>query len=266
MGLFDIHAHLTEPRLAVDEEAILARARAAGVTTIVSNGLHPDDNAAVLALARRAPEVKPAIGLYPVDAVLDEMEDLGVEYPRSSNHTADESIAWVRDHLDEAVAVGEIGLDHYWVPAELWELQEQRFRKLVALAMEADKPIIVHTRKAELRTLEVLQEMGATRVCWHCFSSKVKLGRRIAEAGHWLSIPANVQRAENFQRLVQTLPREKVLLETDCPYLGPDREALNEPANVRVTATYAAETWGCTVEEVTSTLEENFEALMGFAP
>lgn len=266
MGLFDIHAHLTDPRLLALEDEILARAAEAGVTTIVSNGLHPDDNRSVLELAARSPLVKPAIGLYPVDAVLDEMEALGVEYPRSSGCSAEESIAWVRDHADEAVAIGEIGLDHYWVPESLWGLQEERFRELVRIAMEADKPIIVHTRKAERRTLEVLQELGAERVCWHCFSSKVKLGRQIAAAGHWLSIPANVQRAENFQRLVETLPRDKVLLETDCPYLGPDRDALNEPANVTVTADYAAKAWGVDRTTVEAQLASNFEALMGFAP
>ncbi|MCB9668407.1 MAG: TatD family hydrolase [Alphaproteobacteria bacterium] len=266
MGLFDIHAHLTDARLAAMEDEVLARAEAAGVTTIVSNGLHPEDNRAVLDLAARSPLVKAAIGLYPVDAVLPEMEAMGVEYPRTSAHTPDEGIAWVRDHVEEAVAVGEIGLDRYWVPQELWGIQEERFRALVRIAMEADKPIIVHSRKAEARMLEVLQELGATRVCWHCFSSKVKLGMRIAEAGHWLSIPANVRRSESFRTLLARLPREKVLLETDCPYLGPDRDALNEPANVAGTAAFAAELWGTTVDAVGVQLSESFEALMGFAP
>ncbi|MCA9572747.1 MAG: TatD family hydrolase [Myxococcales bacterium] len=87
MGLFDIHAHLTDARLAAMEDEVLARAEAAGVTTIVSNGLHPEDNRAVLDLAARSPLVKAAIGLYPVDAVLPEMEAMGVEYPRTSAHT-----------------------------------------------------------------------------------------------------------------------------------------------------------------------------------
>jgi TatD DNase family protein len=132
--------------------------------------------------------------------------------------------------------------------------------------MEADKAIIIHTRKAEKRAFEILIEMGATKVNWHCYSSKVKLGLRIAEHGHWLSIPANARRAENFTRLLERMPRDKVLLETDCPYLSPVSGTLNEPANVAGTADYAASLWGCTIDEVQQQLEENFEALFGFAP
>jgi TatD DNase family protein len=264
--LHDVHAHLTDARLAEREAEVLANARAAGVTTIISNGLNPADNQAVLDLAARSDLVKPAVGLYPVDAVLEEMEAQGVDYPRQADFTADEAIRWVEDHVDQCVAIGEIGLDHYWVPESLWDLQEERFRRLVRIAMEADKPIIIHTRKAERRTFEVLKELGATRVNWHCYSSKVKLGRQIAAHGHWLSIPANVRRAENFMRLLETLPRDKVLLETDCPYLGPERGVLNEPANVAGTADVAAERWGCDRDAVDAQLAENFEALFGFAP
>ncbi|TNE91655.1 MAG: TatD family deoxyribonuclease [Deltaproteobacteria bacterium] len=267
MGLYDVHAHLTDRRLAAMEADVLARAEAAGVTTIISNGLNPADNEAVAALAARTPIVKPAFGLYPVDAVLPEMLAMGESYPHDREPLpAEQCIDWVRDHVDACVAIGEIGLDHYWVPAELWELQEQRFRELVSLAMEADKPIIIHTRKAERRAFEVLTEMGATRVNWHCYSSKVKFGRTIAEAGHYLSIPANARKAQNFAQLLQTLPRDRVLLETDCPYLGPERDELNEPKNVAGTAAFAAELWGEPEAQVHERLEANFEALFGFAP
>ena len=267
MGLFDVHAHLTHPRLVDDEAGILARAERAGVTTILSNGLNPADNEAVAALAARSPLVKPCFGLYPVDAVLPEMLAMGEDYPHDREPAdPDEAITWVEDHVDQCVAVGEIGLDHYWVPEALWELQEQRFRRLVSLAMEADKPIIIHTRKAERRAFEVLAEMGASRVNWHCYSSKVKFGRTIAAHGHYLSIPANARKAQNFAKLLETLPRDRVLLETDCPYLGPDRESLNEPANVAGTLAFAAELWDTTPETVQAQLESNFEALFGFAP
>ncbi|MEZ4322180.1 MAG: TatD family hydrolase [Myxococcota bacterium] len=266
MGLFDVHAHLTDRRLAAIEGQVLENARAAGVTTIISNGLNPPDNQRVLELAARSDLVKPAIGLYPVDAVLTEMEAMGTDYKRDAAFEPDDAIQWVADHVDQCVAVGEIGLDHHWVPAELWDLQEARFRRLVRIAMDADKPIIIHTRKAERRTFDVLQELGATRVNWHCYSSKLKLARQIAEAGHWLSIPANVQRSESFTRMLESLPRDKVLLETDCPYLGPDRDALNEPANVSVTAGFAAERWNMPPESVREQLEANFTALFGFPP
>ena len=267
MGWFDVHAHLTDKRLLAREADVIRNAREAGVTTILSNGLNPRDNEAVAALAARHPDlVRPCFGLYPVDAVLSEMEAMGTDYKREDAVGGDEAIAWVADHIDDCVAVGEIGLDRYWVPQELWALQEERFRTLVQLAMDADKPIIIHTRKAEKRAFEVLVEMGATRVNWHCYSSKVRLGERIAAHGHWLSIPANARKAENFTRLLERLPRDKVLLETDCPYLGPVKGELNEPANVVGTANYAAELWGTDIDGVQAQLSENFEDLFGFAP
>src|SRR5262245_57887726 len=117
-----------------DADAVVARARAAGVTTIVSNGLNPLDNAATLALAARHPEVKPAIGFYPVDTVLADMLAAGVEYPRDEEPVSTEDgVRWVREHVQEGIAVGEIGLDGYWVPEALWPKQEAAFRALVEI-------------------------------------------------------------------------------------------------------------------------------------
>lgn len=265
--LFDVHAHLTHPELAPREGELIARARAAGVTTIVSNGLNPTDNEAVRALAAREPIVKPAFGFYPVDTVLAEMEAMGVDYPRDVPPvSAAEGIAWVREHASEAFAIGEIGLDGYWVPEPLWEAQETAFRALVEIALEADKPIIIHTRKRERRALEILTEMGASRVDWHCFGGRVKLAREIAERGHWLSIPANARRNEAFTRMLETLPRDKVLLETDCPYLGPEAGVRSEPAHVAGTAAFAAELWKCGEDEVRARMSDNFAELFGTPP
>ena len=267
MGLFDVHAHLTHERLLPDVLGILQRARASGVSTIISNGLNPSDNARVAELAAQHPEIKPAFGLYPVDAVLQEMRKAGVEYPGQGRawHPA-EAVDYVRAHAADAVAIGEIGLDGYWVPEAFWPAQEAVFVELVTLAIERDMPIIIHTRKREARTLELLQELGAKRVNWHCFGGRVKLARRIAEAGHYLSIPANARRSEAFTRMLQTVPRSQLLLETDCPYLGPDKERPNEPANVLGTLQYAAELWGTEAAEAEHLLVNNFERLFGFWP
>jgi len=268
MGLADVHAHVTHPRLAPDLDGVLARARAAGVTTIIANGLNPSDNDAVLALARVHPGVRAAVGFYPVDAVLPGMQALGIEYYRDDPAVAPEAgIASVAAHVGEAVAVGEVGLDGHWVPEALWGEQERVFRALVRIALDADKPLIVHTRKRERRAFEILTELHAPRVCWHCFGGKVKLARQIATApGHYFSIPANARRSESFTRMLETLPRGRLLLETDCPYLGPDREKPNEPANVACTAAYAAELWGVAPDEVERQMSETFATLFGVEP
>ncbi len=268
MGLFDVHAHLTHPKLYPELDQVLSAARRAGLTSIISNGLNPEDNEKVRALAAREPLVKPAFGLYPVDAVLPQMRAAGIDYPRELEREvgAEEAIAWVAEHVHEAFAVGEIGLDGYWVPEPFWDAQERAFRALVEIALRADKAIIIHTRKRERRTLEILREMGAKRVDWHCFGGKLKLAREIAEEGHYLSIPANARRSESFTRMLETLPRDRILLETDCPYLGPDRERANEPANVTHTLAYACELWGVDAAEAEAQLGANFEALFGVPP
>jgi TatD DNase family protein len=267
MGLADVHAHVTHPALAPQLDAVLARARAAGITTIVANGLNPEDNAAIRALAVREPLVRPGYGFYPVDTVLAELQALGNDYHRDSPPvSAEDGLAWVRAHAGEAFAIGEIGLDGHWVPEPLWAKQEAVFRELLRIALDADKPVILHTRRRERRALEIVEELGVTRVDWHCFGGKVNLARTIAERGHYFSIPANARRSESFTRMLQTLPRECLLLETDCPYLGPERDGTNEPANVAGTAAYAAELWGVPVAEVEARLAENFARLFGAAP
>jgi TatD DNase family protein len=267
MGLFDVHAHLTHPNLLSDIAGVVARAEAAGLSTIVSNGLNPADNAAVLELSQRFPIVKPAFGLYPVDAVLAEMNAAGETYPGQREvWPTGEAIAWVRDHVEQAIAVGEIGLDGHWVKEPFWPAQDEAFRTLVRLAMDADKPIIIHTRKRERRTLELLDELGATRVNWHCFTGRLSLAREIAKRGHYLSIPANVRRSESFTRMLEALPRQQLLLETDSPYLGPEKDVQNEPANVKGTALFAAELWKTSEAAATDQLAQNFEALFRVAP
>jgi TatD DNase family protein len=122
------------------------------------------------------------------------------------------------------------------------------------------------SRKRERRTLELLDELGATRVNWHCFTGRLSLAREIVRRGHYVSIPANVRRSESFTRMLEALPRERLLLETDSPYLGPDKDAQNEPANVKGTAAFAAELWKTSEAAATDQLASNFQALFRVAP
>lgn len=273
MGLFDVHAHLTASAFSHDVEEVLRRAKDAGVSTIISNGLNRRDNQKVLQLSHAArdmssPVIRPALGLYPVDAVLPEMLGQGVDYPRDDAELiqAEEHVEWLKENIDSAFAVGEIGLDHHWVPESLWQRQEDIFISLVKLAMKVDLPIIIHTRKAEARTLEILLHLKAPRVNWHCFSSRLKLAKRIAEAGHYLSVPANARRSETFTGLLRSLPRSQLLLETDCPYLAPTAGERNEPQNVAETCNFAAELWAMSADNALSVLEENFTRLFRVAP
>ena len=269
MGLFDVHAHLTHPNLRQDIDGVLERAREAGLTRVISNGLNLPDNEAVQQLAANHEMVRPAFGLYPIDAVLEEMVAAGIEYPRKpSGHSAEEVAEWILAHAEEAIAVGEIGLDGYWVPEAFWDQQETVFRRMIEVALEVGLPVILHSRKRERRAFEILEEMGVERADFHCFGSRVKLGLKIAAAGYYLSIPANARRAENFAALLRKAPRSQLLLETDCPYLSPDREALpiNEPATVAGTAAFAAELWNEPLPFVLEQFEENYRRLFDEEP
>jgi TatD DNase family protein len=261
-GLSDVHAHLTHPRLREHLPELLQRAAQSGISAIICNGLNPEDNQAVLALAAAHPSVRPAVGFYPVDAVLEDMRAAGVEYPHEGPvYSAEAGVASVKQHVQQVIAVGEIGLDGYWVPEAFWLKQERVFCELVQIALDADKPIIIHTRKRERRTFELLRELGATRVDWHCFGGKVKLAREIADQGHYLSIPGNARRSESFRRMLETLPREQLLFETDCPYLSREPGQTSEPADVAYTAQFAAELWDWEPERVAEQNAANFQAL-----
>ena len=192
----------------------------------------------------------------------------GVDYPRDDTRlvTAEEGIAWVRDHAASAFAIGEIGLDGHWVPPDLWPAQEAVFDALVQVALDNDKPMICHSRKREPRMLEMLSAKGAKRVNWHCFGGRLNLAKQIAEAGHWLSLPANLHRSQSFMRIAEVLPRDRILLETDCPFLSPEPGTPSEPAHVADTARTLARLWGIGIDAVQTQLEDNFEALFGVRP
>ncbi len=268
MGLFDVHAHLTDERLLPDAPQVLDRARAAGITTVIANGLNPQDNQAVLDLSRRHAMVKPALGLYPVDAVLADMLAAGVDYPREAPPVdTKDALTWLNEHRDACCAIGEVGLDGYWVPEAFWPAQEKAFVACIDIARRADRPLIIHTRKRERRTFELLCEQARVPAIWHCFGGRVKLARQIAETcGHYFSIPANVRRAQSFTRLAETLPRHLILTETDSPYLAPTAGETNEPASVAGTVEFLAELWREPKEAVVLQLSDNFRRLFGEAP
>jgi TatD DNase family protein len=257
----DVHAHLIHPTFAGREDAIATRAKDAGVTRVIVNGLEPRSNRAVLELCARHDNLLPALGIYPVDAIARHIdrERWPHPWPPPAPFDADAEVDFIASVADELVAIGECGLDAYWETDHMAE-QERVFRRLVEVALAADKPLILHTRKAEERTLAILLEMGVTRADFHCFGGKLKLAQRVAEAGYHLSIPPVVVRAESFQRMTQKLPLESLLTETDCPYMGPT-SATNEPANVPIGVSRMAELRGLSVEAMARALADNFERL-----
>jgi TatD DNase family protein len=248
MVFIDVHCHLD---FYDDEkiEAIVKGARKANVGVIVNNGVNRKANRKVLELAEKYPEIKAALGLYPIDAL--KMSDLEIE----------EEIKFIRMNKKKIVALGEVGMDF----KENNETEKQRkiFQKIINLALEIDKPLIVHSRKAEKEVIEMLEKNNVKKVVMHCFSGNFKLVERIIANGWMLTIPTSVKNSEHFQRVIGITPIEQLLCETDSPFLHPNKEQNNVPANVVESYKKIAEIKNLDIEKVEKEIEKNFERIFG---
>ena len=242
--LIDIHSHLDVEELDDKRDDIIKRAEEAGVKIILTNGLNSESNKKTLALAKKYPIVKACLGIYPENVM-----DVDI----------DKEIEFIRKNKDQIVAIGEVGLDgldkkHFWQQKEL-------FQKMIDLAKELDKPIIVHSRKAEKDAVEMLQASKVKKVLLHCFCGKKNLIKRAEDIGYYFSVPTNVVRAENFQSLARNVSINRLFAETDAPWLSPHKDKRNEPAFVVESYKEIAKQKGLTVEEVTKNIYMNWQRL-----
>jgi TatD DNase family protein len=245
--LVDAHAHLCAPEFAGDLPAVLEAAAAAGVTRVLAVGEDLDDARRNLDLAARFPLVRACAGLYPT--ILDEA-------------AAGAMVAFIREHRDRLVGVGEVGLDHWMVKDEgEREVQRRIFARFVALAGELDLPLNVHSRSAGRAAILLLRELGARRVLLHAFDGKASSAQDGVAAGYYFSIPPSVVRSPQKQKLTRALPLERLLLETDSPVLGPDPAQRNEPRNAAAACRAVAELKGVPAEEVARVTTANARAL-----
>lgn len=262
----DVHTHLVHPRFEGEEDATARRAAEAGVEVVIVNGLEPKSNRATLELAARHDNVYAAIGVYPVDAGVAAIteENWTHDWGPPGYFDVDAEMDWIDENLERAVAIGECGLDRYWVDDDAVRAEQERvLRRLCELSLAHDKPLILHTRKAEERAFEIMVEMGVRKADFHCFGGKSKLGVRIAEAGYYLSIPPVVERAQSFQALAKKLPLDRILTETDAPYMGPDAGERNEPANVPRGVAAIAAAREEDLDVVRTAIRENCRRLFG---
>ncbi len=242
----DVHCHLD---LLKDIVSAIQRAKEAKIGRIVSAGVNYETNRKVLELGSRFNIVLSALGIYPIDAL--KMSEKGIN----------SEIEFIRKNKDKIVGVGEVGLD--FKESNERKRQEENFKKFIKLAEEIDKTIIVHSRKAEEKCVEILEDLMAKKVVMHCFCGSKKLIKRIVENGWSLSIPTNVNYSFQFQELVKEVPIDSLLCETDSPFLHPFRKSENEPANVAVSYEKIAEIKGMNLENVEKKIEDNFKRVFG---
>jgi len=264
----DVHCHLIHSSFAGEEDAAARRAADKGLEYCIVNGLEPVSNRQVLELCERQPNCIPAVGIYPIDAACNviQPEVWEHDFPPPEKFDVDAEIAWIDQMATEGkiVAVGECGLDrHYLTDQPSLDEQERVLVCLIDVAKRHNLPLILHTRKAEERTFQLLQEHEVIKADFHCYGGKAKLAKRIAEAGYYFSIPSGVERMDAFRNLVKVLPLDKILTETDSPYMGPDKGQRNEPATVPRGVAAIAEVKGISVEHAATSIRDNFRSLFG---
>lgn len=241
--LTDCHAHLADSRLAADLDAILERARTAGVKRVITVSETMADLERNLALAAQHSMVRVAAGLYPEFADLDQARQM---------------IRFVEAEQARLAAVGEVGLDFWLAKTEQQkELQRQVFSAFIDLAIRLDLPLNVHSRSAGRHAVAMLLEKKAIRVQLHAFDGKASSAAAGVDAGYFFSIPPSIVRSAQKRKLVKFLPLEAILLETDSPVLGPDPGQLNEPANLLIAAREIADLKQITFETVLETTSRN---------
>ncbi|MEZ4743699.1 MAG: TatD family hydrolase [Bdellovibrionota bacterium] len=259
MHYVDVHTHLTHEKFINDIDQIIENAANKGLGAIVCNGLEPISNRQILTLAQEYKIVLPALGIYPINGIHHLIPKDSEIAPKPFD-VADE-IKFIKEQAEakKIIAVGECGVDGYWVGKETFPEQERVLEQLIEIAVENTIPIIIHNRKLEKRSIEILRHNQVKKVNFHCFSGKVKLALDAAEFEDWcFSIPANARKNEGFTQLLKKLPPEKILTETDAPYLAPIRGERNQPANVANTIIYLAELRKWSLEESKNLVWQNF--------
>ncbi len=241
--LIDVHSHID---LFDNPQEIIRNSKK---IKIVTAGVNSDSNKKILELKKENPEIEICLGGYPTE--LSKLFDEGI----------DSEIEFIRKNNKNIVGIGEVGLDLKENDESTLEKQKKYFGKFIELAKELNKPIIVHSRKAEKECVEFLERFNYKKIIMHCFSGNFKLVQKIIQNGWYLSIPTSVKNSEHFQKIIEIAPIEQLFCETDSPFLHPDRKFPNEPKNVVESYKKIAEIKNISMKEVEKKIGENYKRL-----
>ena len=249
---FDTHAHYDSSKFDSDRDAVLSALPANGITLVVDPGDNTERSRRAVALAHQYPFLYAAVGWHP-----EEAED------------------WTEDSLSEiralaaderVVAIGEIGLDYYW-DKTYKEKQKMMFRAQIELALELDLPVIVHDREAHGDSLEIVKDYPSLRGVFHCFSGSVEMACELPKRGWYLGFdgPITYKNAVRSLEVIRAVPMERIVLETDSPYLSPvpNRGKRNDSRNLPYIAAVIAREKEMEAEAVAAATMENGKRLFG---
>ena len=251
MGLFDSHSHLNDEKFDEDREKIIKEIYESGVTNFITAGYSVESSKFAVKIANDYDFIYAIAGVSPNDIPQTE-EELWKE------------LSEIRDLAKnnvKIVAIGEIGLDYYW-NKENKEIQKKAFIEQIKLANELDLPIVIHTREAVMDTIQILKENEVkNKGVFHCCPLNRELIKEALKLGFYISFagPITFKNSKNADEMVNLVPNDRILIETDSPYLSPEpfRGRRNTPTNVRFVAQKIADSKGISLDEVERITEEN---------
>ena len=255
MELFDSHAHLDDEKFDEDREILVEEIRKAGITKLISAGYSLEGSRRGKELAEKYDFIYTTAGISPND-IPQTQEELWITL---------EEIETIAKQSGKVVAIGEIGLDYYWND-ENKELQKLAFEKQIEMANRLELPIVIHTREAVMDTLAILKQKEVLKKgVFHCCPLNRELVKEALKLGFYISFagPITFKNSKNANEIIEMVPNERMLIETDSPYLSPEplRGRRNDPRNVRFVAQKVAEVKGMTLEETAKITYQNAERL-----
>jgi TatD DNase family protein len=221
--LIDTHAHILSEFYSDKEiEELVNNIKEKGIKAVLNNGLNKKTNREVIELNNKFPVLKAVLGYYPIDA----LRDINI---------IDDELQFILNNKEKIVAIGEVGLDYAYSSEK--EKQIDIFRKFLKLSEEIEKPIIIHSRKAEKDVIEICKESKNKKIIMHTFSGNFKLVREIEKLGWFFSVPTALIYSSHFQKIVAEISINQIFTETDSPFMSPfkkengEREK-NNPTNI----------------------------------
>jgi len=237
--MIDVHCHLEQREYDGIRDRIIQKAKDEGLKAVITCCAHPSDLDLTISIVKKHKNfVFATVSLHP-----EYVEDFSFEQ-------VDEYFEKIRNVKDNIVGIGETGLDYFWVKEHEWrEKQKQLFIKHLMLAEKLRKPIIIHSRNAFNDTIEILETYNVRRVHWHMFGAH-HLWKRVVDNGWYISVNTIIYRSKKHKKVVRDVPLERIMLETDAPWLSLEKGKVNEPTSIKLVAQRVAEIKGLTFGEV----------------